>query len=108
MSQLSVTLETRIHSTRFKNRPLAQFEDLSAYKDKKEAILVLNQDIGEVIATVAERNYDDDDDDDDGYILAKAANITRRFAKCYGIYMANKTGRWLLFLFKYETGYSFT
>ena len=95
MSQLSVTLETRIHSTRFKNRLLAQFEDLSAYKDKKEAILVLNQDIGEVIATVAERNYDDDDDDDDdddGYILAKAANITRRFAKCYGIYMANKTG----------------
>ena len=93
MSQLSVNLETRIHSTRFKNRPLAQFEDLSAYKDKKETILVFNQDIGEVIATVAERNYDDDDDDDDdGYILAKAANITRRFAKCYGIYMANKTG----------------
>ena len=31
---------------------------------------MFNQDIGEAIATAAERNYDDDDDDD-GYIHAK-------------------------------------
>ena len=30
---------------------------------------MFNQDIGEAIATAAERNYDDDDDD--GYIHAK-------------------------------------
>ena len=71
MSHLGVTLETR---TRFKNRLLAQFEDVSAFKDKKEVILVFNQDIVEAIATAAERSYDDDD-----FILAKAANIIRRF-----------------------------
>ena len=35
LSDLGVTLETRIHSTRFKNRLLAQFEDLSAYNTTK-------------------------------------------------------------------------
>ena len=38
MSQLGVTLETRILVTCFKTR-LAEFEDLSAYKNKKEALL---------------------------------------------------------------------
>ena len=77
LSQLDVTLEVRICSTRFKNRLLAQFEDLSAYNDKEE---VFSQDIRVAIAIAAERNYDDDD----GYILAKAANIVR-FVKCYEI-----------------------
>lgn len=87
LSDLGVTLETRIHSTRFKNRLLAQFEDLSAYNDKKEVILVFNQDVGEAIATAAEMNYDDD-----GYILAKAANIIRRYVKSYKICIINKIG----------------
>ena len=87
MSQLGVTLETRIHSTCFKNGLLAQFEDLSAYKDKKEVTLVFNQYIGEAIATAAERNYDDD-----GYILAKAVNITRRLVKRYEICIPSKIG----------------
>ena len=77
LSHLGVTLETR---TRFKNRLLAQFEDVSAFKDKKEVILVFNQDIGEAITSTADRSYDDD-----GYILAKVANIIRRFVKCYKI-----------------------
>ena len=70
---MGVTLETRIHSSRFKKCLLSQFEDISAYNEGKEVILVFNYDIGEAITTAANINYDDD-----GYILAKAANIIRR------------------------------
>ena len=38
MSQLGVTLETRILGTCFKTR-LAEFEDLPAYKNKKEVTI---------------------------------------------------------------------
>ena len=50
-----------------------QFEDISAYNDKKEVILVGNHDVGEVISVEAEENYDDN-----GYILARVAHIIRR------------------------------
>ena len=73
LAKLGVALETREHSTRFKKRLLNQFEDLTAYNEKKEVILVFSQDVGEAISVAAESNYDDD-----GYILAKAANIMRR------------------------------
>ena len=63
----------------FKKRLLNQFEDLTAYNDKKEVILVFNQDvIGEVISVAADNNYDDD-----GYIVAKVVNIMRRFDFTY-------------------------
>ena len=76
LAKLGVTMETREHSTRFKKRLLAQFEDLTAYNDKKEVILVFKKDVGEAIAVASENNYDDD-----GYILAKAANIIRRLVR---------------------------
>ena len=63
-----------MHSTRFKNRLLSQFEDMSAHNDKKEVILVFNHDVGEAISVAAEANYGDD-----GYILARAAHIIRRY-----------------------------
>ena len=72
LSALGVHLETRVHSTRFKKSLLSQFQDMSAYNDKKEVFLVFNHDVGEAIATAAEPNYDD------GYILARAAHILRR------------------------------
>ena len=72
LSALEVHLETRVHSTRFKKRLLSQFQDMSAYDDKKEVFLVFNHGVGEAIATAAEANYDDD-----GYILARAAHILR-------------------------------
>ena len=56
-----------------KSRLLSQFEDISAYNDKKEVILVGNHDVGEVISVEAEENYDDN-----GYILARVAYIIRR------------------------------
>ena len=72
LSALCVHLETRVHSTRFKKRLLSQFQDMSAYNDKKEVFLVFNHDVGEAIVTAAELNYDD------GYILARAVHILRR------------------------------
>ena len=73
LKELGVHLEIRIHSTRFKLRLLSQFEDMSAYNDKKEVTLAFNCDVGEVITTAAGTNCDDD-----CYILAKAATILRR------------------------------
>ena len=73
LKELGVHLESRIHGTRFKLRLLSQFEDMSAYNNKKEVILAFNCDVGEIITTAAATNYDDD-----GYILAKAATILRR------------------------------
>ena len=73
LSALGVHLETRVHSTRFKKRLLSQFQDMSAYNDKKEVFLVFNHDVGEAIATAAEANHDYD-----GYIFARAAHILRR------------------------------
>ena len=73
LKELGVHLESMVHSTRFKLRLLSQFEDMSAYSDKKKVILSFNCDVGEVITTAAATNYDDD-----GYILAKAATILRR------------------------------
>ena len=73
LSALGVHLETRVQSTRFKKRLLSQFQEMSAYNDKKEVLLVFNLDVEEAIATAAEANYDDD-----GYILARATHILRR------------------------------
>ena len=57
-----------------KKRFLAQFEDLGAYNDKKEVILVFEHFFREAISVASEDNYDDD-----GYIIAKAASIIRRY-----------------------------
>ena len=70
LKDLGITLETRTHSTRFKNRLLSQFEDLSAHNEVKEVILVFNHNIGEAITSAVGINYDVDD-----YNLAKTANI---------------------------------
>ena len=74
MSALGVHLEKRVHSTRFKNRLLSQFEDMPLYNDKKEVILVFNHGVGKAISVAAETNYDDD-----GNILAKVAHIVQRY-----------------------------
>ena len=63
----------KLEQIRFKQRLLAQFEDIAAYNEGREVMLSFDCDIGEVISTAASTNYDDD-----GYILAKAASILRR------------------------------
>ena len=39
LNELGVTLEMRIHSSRFKKHLLSQFEDISVYNEGKEVIL---------------------------------------------------------------------
>ena len=73
LKDLRITLETRTHIKRFKNRLLSQYEDLSAHNKGKKVILKFNHNIGEAITSAAGINYDDD-----GCILAEAANILRR------------------------------
>lgn len=80
LSEIRVTLETKIYITRFRSRPLTQLEKFSAYDDKMEVMLVLNQDIQAVIGTTAERKHDDG-----GKILAKEVNITSRYVKYYQV-----------------------
>ena len=62
-SALCVHLEKRVHSANFKNRLLSQ----SAYNDKKEVILVFNQDVGEAISVAAEAILKKTDNFKDGF-----------------------------------------
>ena len=73
LQDLGLTLESRIHSTRFKDRILYQVEGLTAHNDGNEVLLVCNRDIGEALESAACINYDDE-----GYILSRAAKIIRR------------------------------
>ena len=54
LSALGVHLEKRLHSTRFKNRLLSQFEDMSAYNDKNKVILVFNHVVGNICSSRGE------------------------------------------------------
>ena len=60
LQDLGLTLQTRIHSTRFKQRLLAQFEDKVAYNEGREVMLAFNCDLVEVMSTAVSTNYDDD------------------------------------------------
>ena len=62
-SAIGVHLEKRVHSASFKNRLLSQ----SAYNDKKEVILVFNQDVGEAISVAAEAILKKTDNFKDGF-----------------------------------------
>ena len=73
LEELGLKLEGRIHSTRLKNRILSQFDDLTAYNEGREVLLVFNSDVGEALTSAASINYNDE-----GFILAKAATIIRR------------------------------
>ena len=70
LEELGVSIEKRIHSTRLKNRILAQFDDISSHNEGKEVLLVFQRDIGAAVASAASIDYDDE-----GIILAKAAQI---------------------------------
>ena len=52
VQDLGLTLQTRIHSTRFKQRLLAQFEETAAYNEGREVLLAFSCDNGEVTLTV--------------------------------------------------------
>ena len=73
LEQLGCELKGRIHSTDLKNRILANLPELQAYKQGRDVLLAFNEDIGNALKIVSER-----DCDDEAVILSKAAKIVRR------------------------------
>ena len=73
LENMGYHVDSRIHSTRLKNRILAHFEDLKEFKEGREVFLAFERDIGEALFTACSIDYDDE-----GYILAEAAKIIRR------------------------------
>ena len=70
MEQLGVQLDTRVHSTRLKQRLLAQFPDMRAYTKGRDILMAFEEDVGAALAKACEL-----DSDSDAVHLAHAAQI---------------------------------
>lgn len=70
LQQLGV--ETKVHSTRLKQRILGQIPDMQAYPKGRDTLLVFDADIGLALTKACER-----DSDSDAIHLARAAQIVR-------------------------------
>jgi len=73
LEQMGITTNSRINSTKLKNRLLAQFPGLTAQSHGKEVLLVCDEHIGNALSTAC--LYDSDVE---AMILTKAAHIVRR------------------------------
>lgn len=73
MEQLGVQLDTRIHSTRLKQRLLSQFPDMRAHTKGKDILMAFEEDLGAALDKACEL-----DSDSDAVHLARAAHIVRR------------------------------
>ena len=62
-----------MHSTRLKDRILASFPELQAFKDGRDIILTSNEDSGTALRQACQNDVDND-----AYILAQAARIVRK------------------------------
>ncbi len=62
-----------VHSTRLKDRIVASFPELQAFKDGRDILLTSKEDIGTTLRLVCEKDLDND-----AYILAQAARIVRK------------------------------
>ncbi len=73
MEQLGVVSDTRVNTTRLKQRLLAHFPDLRAQSQGRDVLLVFDEDIGAALGKACEQ-----DSDSDAVHLARAAQIVRR------------------------------
>ena len=73
MEQLSIVLETRVHTTRLKERILAHFPDLQEHRKGRDILLVYREDIGSALAKACQHDIDSD-----AVHLARAAPIIRK------------------------------
>ena len=62
-----------MHSTRLKDRILAHFPELQAFKEGCDILLMSNEDVGSALRQVCEN-----DADDEAYVLSRAAQIVRK------------------------------
>ena len=72
MEQLGIKLDMRPHTTRLKQRLLAEFTDMRAQKKGQDILLAIENDIGPALAKACEI-----DSDSDAIILAHVAKIVR-------------------------------
>lgn len=73
MEQLGVQLDTRVHSTRLKQRLLSQFPDMRAHTKGRDILMAFEEDLGAALDKACEL-----DSDSDAVHLARAAHIVRR------------------------------
>ena len=73
IEQLGVRCNTRVHSTRLKQRLLAHFPDMQSHSKGRDIMLAFRKDVGDAIAKACEM-----DSDNDAIHLARAAEIVRR------------------------------
>ena len=73
MEQLGIVLETRVRTTRLKERILAHFPDLQEHRKGRDILLVYKEDIGSALAKACQHDIDSD-----AVHLARAARIIRK------------------------------
>uniref|UniRef100_UPI00358FEB60 uncharacterized protein isoform X2 n=1 Tax=Myxine glutinosa TaxID=7769 RepID=UPI00358FEB60 len=73
MEQLGIKLESKVNTTRLKERLLAQIPDLQAQPQGRDVLLAFSDDIGAALTKACEW-----DSDSDAVYLGRAANIVRR------------------------------
>ncbi len=73
LKQLGVNIVGRLRSTTLKNRILAHFEDMKAYREGRDLYLAFDEDIGLALKIASKADYDDE-----AVILSQAANILRK------------------------------
>lgn len=61
LKKLSTYFETSTYCTQVKHRLLSQSQDMSAYNNKKKAILIFNCDIREALTMATGTNYDEEE-----------------------------------------------
>ena len=73
MQRLGVKLDTRVDSTRLKQRLLAQFPDMRANTKGRDVLLIFEEGVGDALTKACEL-----DSDTDVVHLARAAQTVRR------------------------------
>ena len=73
IEQLKVKVDTRINTTRLRERILAEFPDMQSYKKGRDVLMAFEEDVGAALAKAYEQ-----DSDKDAVHIARAAQIVRR------------------------------
>ena len=71
LEQLGVTVDSRIHTTRLKNRLLSELPDLRAYSEGRDTLLTFEKNVGPALKKAC-------DHDSDAMHLVRAADVVRR------------------------------
>ena len=73
LQQFGIEQDTRPHSTDLKNRIIAHFPDLKAYKEGRDVLLAFDRDMGAALRKLCKKDFDDE-----AICLARAVKIVRK------------------------------